>query len=225
MAADPADLEPEPDLFDEQAELTAQADAILAAADEAEIDEVVEARPAVRTCVTVQSNNVRSKVNHQLTADGTSIRCRPRGVKGRIELLPEGEPVTCERCATSDARARNHQERQRQIEERRAEARRLREDRQRRQDSARSPSPSAEPPKDPRRHLEEPPVPVPYLAEYHVAPMPGAKSITTGQLVALMVAGPLDASLPVRALGRFDSSSTLGAMISEDGSLVLMSVD
>jgi hypothetical protein len=182
-------------------------------------------RPKATPCVIWQNNSTVSRVVHQLTANGIGTMCKPRGVRGRIEVLTDGG-VTCSKCLHCAEVAIRRADERRAIESRRAEAEQIRQSRR---------AEAAGYPRQADEGVNERPVYVPWASDpvpipkappdCTLVPQPGADSVTIGELVSLLIAGPVDSTKPIRALGDFSSHSTIGVMLSEDGSLVIMSVD
>lgn len=177
-----------------------------------------------------------SKVAHHLVGDDATL-CKPHGFVTGTTLLtaPSDRRVDCQKCL----RVMQHMTANRREAEQ-TQRERIREYAEEQADRAvaetaakRTRKPKPDPPEaDPASPMYDPwakgdpPPPVPKVrGDYQVKPAPGAQSITLGDLIALVVNAPLDPGKPLRVVGRFDQDSTLGAMVSEQGDLVIMGVD
>ncbi len=146
------------------------------------------------------STHVVSRVVHKHLG-GNALMCRPRGVKS--EILPaDDEPVDCQMCLRSEVTAGAPQ----------------------------PPPPPAQPrptpPAEPR--AEQPPKVWPrkvWPRKPPPPPVPGSMDVTALMEMLRENRDILDVRRPIRCVGRFDSSSPIVFMVSEDGSLCVMGND
>lgn len=149
---------------------------------------------------TVQSNGKVGGAVHVYYGDHR-LACRSNGrLVESTTVMAVDEPVTCAKCQNADARYAP---------------------------AAEAPTPKGKGQQTPLVEYDpigvDPPPPIPARERAEEVPcQPPGRSVTTGELMAMMLAGRVNADLPIALSG---SDVRLGAMVSLDGRLTLMPVD